>query len=90
MGNVHLKHELLFYVAFYNLRTISSAKIIVYDYAANGENRIVVDSTLDTASAYDQLIKKGVSQETAEATASQILVYYTGNYSAKAIIVFKY
>jgi len=70
--------------------TISSAKIIVYDYAANGENRIVVDSTLDTASAYDQLIKKGVSQETAEATASQILVYYTGNYSAKAIIVFKY
>ena len=68
----------------------SSTKYFVYDYNENDTNRVAVVSTLDGNRGYDQLIKLNVDAETAEKTAPRILVYYTGNYSAKAIIILKY
>ena len=46
---------------------------------------------MDAAKAYEKLVNDSKkAPEVAKAEASQILVFYTGNYNAKAVIIFQY
>ncbi len=73
-----------------------SAKLYLYDYRSGvkEENKVVVDTVKDQIKAYEKLLIDNENKENKEIVAaenaSQVLVYYTGNYSIKAIIIFKY
>ncbi len=60
---------------------VGSAKVYIYDYTATRDaSKVLKDSTVDAIATYEKV----------PASASQVLVYYSGARNAKAIIVFKY
>ncbi len=60
---------------------VGSAKVYVYDYTTTRDAaKVLADSTIDTVGTYEKVTN----------AASQVMVYYTGAYNAKAIVVFKY
>ena len=66
---------------------VGSAKVFLYDYAtANDANKVVADTQLDNIRSYKTLL----DSEADTSNASQVLIYYTGAYQVKAIIIFKY
>jgi len=66
---------------------VGSAKIFLYDYAtSNDSNKVVADTQLDNIRSYKTLLDSDADTD----DASQVLIYYTGSYSVKAIIIFKY
>ena len=74
----------------YESLNFSGAKVYLYDYTAKND-KVIVDASFDNIKAYDKLMKEqSFTKEKATAEASQILIYYTGAYSVKAVIVFKY
>lgn len=74
----------------YESLNFSGAKVYLYDYTAKND-KVIVDASFDNIKAYDKLMKEqSFTEEKATAEASQILIYYTGAYSVKAVIVFKY
>lgn len=76
-GGIQMTDELLF-------DNLASAKVYLYDYTATRDNKKVqIDASLEGN------IQPYTLTGDAE-VASQILVYYTGAYSVKAIIIFRY
>lgn len=66
---------------------ISAAKVFLYDYTTTKDsNKISADIAIDNIQSYHSLEQSGADTS----AASQVLVYYTGAYSVKAVIIFKY
>ncbi len=66
---------------------VSGAKVFLYDYTTTKDsNKISADVALDNIQSYSTL-----EQSSADVNnASQVLIYYTGAFSVKALIIFKY